>query len=81
MQSWRQSPCACLASEETHEDAATSILSEIKVQLLQLEGQGPPALLPPEGSGGQSLETLDLDSRLAIGPKVALADDYRGRTA
>lgn len=28
---------------------------------------------------GDSLETLDLDSRLAIGPKVALADDYRGQ--
>lgn len=25
------------------------------------------------------METLDLDSRLAVGPKVALADDYRGR--
>lgn len=29
--------------------------------------------------GGHSLETLDLDSRLAVGPKVALADDYRSR--
>lgn len=81
MQSWRQSPCACLAPDETHEEAATSILSEIKVQLFQLEGQGPPPLLPQEGSGGHSLETLDLDSRLAIRPKVALADDYRGQNS
>lgn len=53
MQSWRQSPCARLAPGETHEEAATSILSENRVQLLPLEGQGPPPLLPQEGSRGQ----------------------------
>lgn len=43
--------------------------------------RGRPLPLPQEGSGGHSLETLDLDSRLAIGPKAALADDYRGRNS
>lgn len=38
--------------------------------------RGLPLPLLHKGSGGHNLETLDLDSRLAVGPKVALADDY-----
>lgn len=38
--------------------------------------RGLPRLLLHQCSGGHNLETFDLDSRLAVGPKVALADGY-----
>lgn len=61
---------------KAHEGVATNILSEVKVQLLGQGVRGPPLPLLHKSSGGYNLETLDLDSRLAVGPKVALADDY-----
>ena len=62
-----------------HEGAATNILSKSSCSNWRVSS--PPFCSHPRAPGGHSLETLDQDSGLAVGPKVALADDYRSQNS